>query len=357
MTSFDPAALSAVRSCWPSGVADDWLPALSVEGLVSVIVPTFNREKLIARALDSVAAQTYRPVELIVVDDGSQDRTAAVAREWIAANERQDFSCRLIVQANAGPAAARNAGIQASSGQYIQYLDSDDFLHPQKLALHVILLRDNPQFGYVWSPHVQFYDEPKSGFMKCYDLDQLKIIAKKIYSVTIFSTTGTLLGGLYRRALHAFAGPLNPNLTVAEDIEFAIRMTALRPNVIYTPEPMVFIGNDATTRTDHTFATEGGVAAGLNALSMCEHILHAVSDPTGSAARKSVAVFYSWIMFSAVRLRMPHAVVAALAGQRRNRRGLAFMARLALFEAIWRAGAPGVALWLTRNYACWASGS
>ena len=102
--------------------------------LVSVIIPTFNRARTITHAVESVLQQTHRPLELIVVDDGSTDGTAEVLRAY------QD---RLIYvyQENAGPAAARNRGIRESKGDLLAFLDSDDEWRAAKLARQVDLLQ------------------------------------------------------------------------------------------------------------------------------------------------------------------------------------------------------------------------
>ncbi|MBO0725797.1 MAG: glycosyltransferase family 2 protein, partial [Blastocatellia bacterium] len=97
---------------------------------VSVIMPTFNRADTISRAIRSVQAQTFDDWELIVVDDGSTDNTVAMI-------EGCDARLKLIRQENQGTAGARNAGLRASAGRYIAFLDSDDEWLPHHLALCV----------------------------------------------------------------------------------------------------------------------------------------------------------------------------------------------------------------------------
>lgn len=100
----------------------------------SVIIPTYNRADLICEALDSVKAQTYRPIEIIVVDDGSTDNNKAVVKTWTEKNSEGDsLSLRYFYQENAGPGAARNRGIQEIRGEYVQFLDSDDLMYPERL--------------------------------------------------------------------------------------------------------------------------------------------------------------------------------------------------------------------------------
>lgn len=101
--------------------------------LVSVIIPTYNRASTLKRTVDSALAQTYRPLEVIVVDDGSTDGTEAVIRSY---GDR----IRGILQPNGGPSAARNTGAKAASGEWLAFLDSDDVWKPEKIARQVDLV-------------------------------------------------------------------------------------------------------------------------------------------------------------------------------------------------------------------------
>jgi len=106
--------------------------------LVSVIMPTYNRAKLLAESMDSVWLQSYRPIELLIIDDGSTDNTSQIVAEWSKLHRtEQGFSIRYFQQINRGAAAARNYGIAESKGEFIQFLDSDDLLHPEKIARQI----------------------------------------------------------------------------------------------------------------------------------------------------------------------------------------------------------------------------
>ena len=115
--------------------------------LVSVIVPAYNAAATIGETLASALAQTHRNVEVLVVDDGSTDATADIVRSFVARDRR----VRLLQQANAGVAAARNLAIAQSRGAYVAPLDADDLWHPQKIALQVEALRQaGPRVGVVY---------------------------------------------------------------------------------------------------------------------------------------------------------------------------------------------------------------
>jgi glycosyltransferase involved in cell wall biosynthesis len=105
--------------------------------LVSCVVPVFNGEPYLHEALASIRAQTYRALEIIVVDDGSTDATKAVARGC-------GDEVRYLWQPNAGPAAARNLGIGSATGDFIAFLDADDLWHAEKLARQMARFQTRP---------------------------------------------------------------------------------------------------------------------------------------------------------------------------------------------------------------------
>jgi glycosyltransferase involved in cell wall biosynthesis len=123
----------------------------SAKGLVSVIIPTYNRADLLGEALSSVFAQTYRDFEIVVVDDGSTDNTVEVLRPL----EEQGL-LRYIYQKNAGEAAARNKGLLEAKGRYIAFLDSDDIFEPEKLELQTAYLQNHAEIGLVHSGYIKF---------------------------------------------------------------------------------------------------------------------------------------------------------------------------------------------------------
>jgi glycosyltransferase involved in cell wall biosynthesis len=119
-------------------------------GLVTTIIPVFNRAAMLREAVASVLAQTYSPIEIIIVDDGSTDDTAAAADQL--AREHSGV-IRVIHQKNAGVGPAREAGRLAARGEFIQHLDSDDLLLPRKFERQVAALRAHPECGvaYGWT--------------------------------------------------------------------------------------------------------------------------------------------------------------------------------------------------------------
>ena len=115
---------------------------------VSVIVPAYNAAATILETLRSVSAQTFERIEIIVVEDGSTDDTAEIVERYARTEPR----LRLIRQANAGVAAARNVAIEQAAARYIAPIDADDLWHPTRLEKHLAALEQNSNAGFVYSP-------------------------------------------------------------------------------------------------------------------------------------------------------------------------------------------------------------
>lgn len=116
----------------------------NIPELVSTIIPVYNRPKMLCEAVVTVLAQTYRPIQIIIVDDGSTDHTPAVARRL---EQEHPSVIRLVRQENQGPGVARELGRLQAEGEFIQYLDSDDRLLPNKFVDQVNCLREHPTCG------------------------------------------------------------------------------------------------------------------------------------------------------------------------------------------------------------------
>ena len=107
--------------------------------LISVIVPVYNTEKYVRRCVESILGQSYRDLEIILVDDGSQDSSGKICEQLAA----EDGRVKVIRQANSGVSAARNAGLDAANGEYITFADSDDYMSPGMIRRLYEILREN----------------------------------------------------------------------------------------------------------------------------------------------------------------------------------------------------------------------
>lgn len=123
--------------------------------LISVIIPAYNRESYLAETIESVLSQTYRPIEIIVVDDGSTDSTAAVAGSFSEV-------VRYYFQPNSGCGAALNTGVDKAEGDYLSFLGSDDLWTEKKLTLQMKALNSDPETDMVFG-HVSHFYSPDLG--------------------------------------------------------------------------------------------------------------------------------------------------------------------------------------------------
>ncbi|MDH5741281.1 MAG: glycosyltransferase, partial [Nitrospira sp.] len=117
------------------------------QALVSVVVPTYNRAYCLQRCVNSVLEQSYPHVEVLLVDDGSQDGTEDLVKSRYGGDDR----VRYVFQANRGVAAARNRGFSLAQGEFVALLDSDDVWKPWKLELQVAVMAHLPEVGMVWT--------------------------------------------------------------------------------------------------------------------------------------------------------------------------------------------------------------
>ena len=206
--------------------------------LVSVIVPTHNRAHLLIGALDSVWAQTYRPIELIVVDDGSTDNTRAAVEAWQSAHCSDDrFTLEYVAQENRGPAVARNRGLTLSRGEYVQFLDSDDRLHPEKLAAQAYVLDGAPQFDAVVA-RVAFLDAMgRNGWISEIPGRQ----GDEELACFLCINDVPIHAPLHRRQLVAQSGGFDESLLHSEDVDLHFRLALAGARFGFMSEVLAWI--------------------------------------------------------------------------------------------------------------------
>ena len=231
-------------------------------GLVSVIVPTFNRADLIGETLRSVVAQTYRPIELVVVDDGSTDCTREVV-ERFAGEAGPDLRVRYVAQENRGVSAARNRGLVESRGEFIQYLDSDDLLRADKLALQVGELARRPELDFVYSGSAMFSEIPDDSATPYTGLPTSDPLVTCVGSHPLPWRTDS---GVYRRRLCVEAGPWDESLYCWEDWEYHCRVCLATDRIGYVPGTMSFVRSAGHGQITGTEFTSGWIRAGATAV-------------------------------------------------------------------------------------------
>lgn len=220
---------------------DRWITLDCQRGLVTVIIPTYNRSDLIRETLESVVAQQYRPIELIVVDDGSSDDTRAVVEEYIAA-AHQDLTVRYIYQDNAGAPAARNRGTRAASGEFLQYLDSDDLLDREKIEHQVTALRSADWAAFAYGP-IRELENPARTIYCQSEMSWERMLRKSIVTPAMQTA-----GPLSRRSMIAKIGPWNEKIAPMEDWEYFSRAVVTGLQGVYSPRAVTLHRMDVPDR-------------------------------------------------------------------------------------------------------------
>jgi hypothetical protein len=211
----------------------------SVPPLVSVIIPTFNRAAFVREAITSVLAQDYAPLEVIVVDDGSQDDTPAVLHDYRA----QILSLR---QEHAGVSAARNRGVAASHGALVAFLDSDDLWLPQKVSAQVALFTQQPQAQACYTDEIWL----RRGVR----VNPRLIHAKHAGWIFLQSLPRCIISPssiMLRRLLWERLGGFDESLPACEDYDLWLRLTAVEP-VALLPERLIIKRGGHADQLSHT---------------------------------------------------------------------------------------------------------
>lgn len=181
--------------------------------LVSVVIPCFNHEHYLSAAIDSVIAQAWSNVEIIVVDDGSTDDSVHVARRYLGN--------RVVRKKNAGLSAARNTGLALCTGEYVVFLDADDRLLPVALQAGVACLDEHRNAAFAWGRYqllIKGSAVAVSTAATCKSLATYDMLLRGNF-IAMHATV------MYRRSTLVVFGGFDENLTACEDYELYLRMT------------------------------------------------------------------------------------------------------------------------------------
>ena len=221
--------------------------------VVSIIIPTHNREELVPRALDSCLSQTHAKIEILVIDDGSTDGTADVVADFMnrPGGEKVRYHC----QKKQGAQTARNKGFALSTGDYIQFLDSDDYLHPQKLEIQLAHLKTHAQLDmvYCFSQLVGKEDEPSDNAAPLLwnSLEQWDDpIVEFLEDNGLWQTNAPL----WRRSAVSQIGDWDEDLIVWQDWVFHLKALILGMNTERIPQVLNYIDTSGTNPNSLTIA-------------------------------------------------------------------------------------------------------
>lgn len=192
---------------------------MSDTATISCIIPVYNAERYLGETLDSVFSQTYRPIEVIVVDDGSTDGTAALLAE-------RDDQITVISQSNAGPANARNRGLEAARGDFIAFVDGDDIWPPEKLSAQMACFVARPELDICLSHMESFWTPDLADLERQYNDPRAE-------AVTVGSVTQVMLA---RRSLFDRIGGFDPSFRTGEDQDWYLRAAEAGAKIEILPE-------------------------------------------------------------------------------------------------------------------------
>jgi len=224
--------VSTTSSSYKHKIAgSDSIPVVAVESLqheplVSVVIPCYNHAHFLVRAVDSVVNQTFKNIEIIVVDDGSPDECSDVVRSLQA--QYDDIDIILIGQPNRGLSGARNAGFRAARGKYVLPLDADDYIELDMLAKCIAAFKGNPEVGVVFTDVIKVFSRCEEYWSTEFDIEKIK--------------GNNLLhsGSLIRRSVWETCGGYNESLKKGyEDWDFWLSCAEMDVKFVKVPEALV----------------------------------------------------------------------------------------------------------------------
>lgn len=274
--------------------------------VVSIIIPAYNTGPYLEPTIRSALAQTWPHTEVIVVDDGSTDGSLAVARSF------EGPRLRVITQKNRGSCAARNAGAQAARGDYLQFLDHDDLLAPDKVATQLALWRPEMSRRTLFMGEIiRFFDTPEGerreippgpfyhpAFLSTYP--EFKTLPARDWLLRWWTQRleVTPLAWLIPRELVATAGPWEERfLSRLDDFEFITRLLLAADDIVLTPDSrsyfrtMVAGSMSSSAQNQSARAFQGQLVA----LTLCcDHLLAAEDSARARLACASILMHYAY---------------------------------------------------------------
>jgi len=211
---------------------------------VSVIIPTYNAARYLPEALESVMGQTYKDIEVIVIDDGSTDDTGEIVQSYRARDRR----IRYCLQDNSGPAAARNHGMREANGDYIAFLDADDLWMPRKLEKQVTVLDRDVRIGFIYCDSL-FVD---AGLREIPDyVRKIKLVRGDIVDDLYHDFFLMPPAVVMRVSCRSTIGYFREDMRVGEDYEYFLRLASrYRAEVIEEKLMIRRVRSDSLSRQD-----------------------------------------------------------------------------------------------------------
>lgn len=238
--------------------------------LVSILIPAFNAEDVIAETIESALAQTWPRIEIVIVDDGSTDGTLAVAEEF--ASERVS----VVAQENQGGSAARNRAFALCQGDYIQWLDADDLLAPDKIERQMAAATDvrdllSAPWGFFYYRTDRMWTR---GTALWRDLSPAEFLVRGMEENCFMTNSAWLVS----RELTEAAGPWDPRLTCDDDGEYFYRVVAASRGVKFVPDAWMYYRRSGPGSVSYMGRSDTKMESQMLALSLEIGTLRALED-------------------------------------------------------------------------------
>src|SRR5271154_5829534 len=259
--------------------------------LVSILIPAYNAETWISDTLRSAIAQTWPNKEIIVVDDSSKDQTLAVARKF------ESDQVKVFTHPNSGASATRNKAFSLCKGDYIQYLDADDLMAPDKIAKQMEALGDSPNkrtlLSGSWGKFMYRYYRTKfipSALWS--DLSPVEWLIRKMQLNLYMQTASWLVS----RELAEAAGPWDTRLLGDDDGEYFCRVLLASEEVRFVPEAKVYYRSSGTSSLSYIGHSEKKMVAQLCSMEL--HLRYIRSLENSQRVRDAcVTYLQNWLVY------------------------------------------------------------
>lgn len=209
-----------------------------MSSLVSIIIPCYNSSRYLSETLTNILSQTHSNFECLVIDDGSTDDTSLIARSFA----ERDNRIRYYSQENAGSAAARNKGIELSKGEFFQFIDADDLIHPEKVKIQVEYLLENSTIDVAFGQVVLFNGSEEVNFNSVVDCNnnytkRLNGRDQEVLKYLVLDNIMAIHAALFRSKIIRSIGIFDTNLKSCEDYDFWFRAALAHFNFSYNTDP------------------------------------------------------------------------------------------------------------------------
>lgn len=218
--------------------------------LLTIVIPVYNRAKVVESTLDSIVAQSHRPLSVVLVDNNSSDNTFSVLNRWKEVNSAQDFMIDVVQEAKPGACAARNAGLGLVKTPWTMFFDSDDIMLPDHVAKVIEIIRAAPDVDVVGNKFTFIKQDRRTKCIRFINHDTVyNNISHSIFSTLLYCARTEIFKG---------AGGWDETLSMGDDVELGSRILALNPRIrVIKGAPTVIVkesGDSISNSSNRTFA-------------------------------------------------------------------------------------------------------